>query len=572
MNMNAIVGYVEGEHGTSKDLILEGWDWHDTLGLIAWKCGFGKSRLAVYELLNAINKAILNKVIPATANGLISPHEVLICVSRSQIKRQMLKKYGDRLVEVTRDNRNLLESLAFGEVTEPDKIRITTYHAFGSWLSDGFKPSGVRLFIGDEIHSLFTDTFVFQILPSVRRWLSDSTDVVRVGLTATPEPLLYLKDEFTKYGNRCEFGFRLIAKETKPKYRAEHVTVVAGTTPRILLRECQGKTFALVYSAKEAYEIASEREDAMFIVSEGSDQADDEGRPIAELMDKEKIAYLLEYGLFPNGINVVVCTSAFREGVDLNENVDNVIVQAYQPHEIIQALGRPRNDIPNVYCCLVHDSKTINEKMESAQQTIRKYEEESSAEQRQKILAEQYRADKANEAARKRGETYDKSTPYFVYRYGGTYAIDWSVLCMWEYRYNCYLTATNYSGNKMSLFGVWLPIRRDFYKEIFSDYTDDLKFSTWDNSTDTTNSLIKSRKSLIPSIVKPYIGVKIRKGDSAESDLLKKIKPIDKEGRATREKRPRRTILWQWIKETCEVEHRKDSSWFYRITATSKSG
>lgn len=553
--MNDNSDYVEGEYGTYTDLRLGGFNPQENIGLINWTCGYGKSFFATdtsqIGLLQSINRHFGKD---------IQPMETLFLTTRHLIEAQQEQEYGDRLVRCDR-----IDDLALPVYER--HIRCMTYHRFGKCLLDGEKvPPTVKLIILDEAHSLFTDDFAGETPSIVKEWLSQATGTIRIFLTATPQPLEWLSGD-TIYQQKCReqfgFAFKNVARRTRPRYHVGNIKVVTGrATPATLVKVCRGRGIVFVYSAQEAYRLSQQTPNSMFIVSKYSDRTDKYGNLLKDQMNIEAIEHIKRTGEFPEGIDTVFATSAFREGIDLHEHIDYMIIQGIEPHNIIQCLGRVRVDVPLVYAVTEHTENNYIKMVKSSRSVLQRIED--NPEEEQYILEEYYRAEQRNRTLKSNRQPYEKNMGYFVFKsLDGTYKIDWSMFCYWLYKQICYIADKNYHSDAIYL-DRHIPDRQTYYSNIFADYSDNIEFIYWtkDMSTQVT---IDYRKRQIPDIVKPYVGKKIYKGDAIETYLLDAIQPVDKQGRATRSNKQRRNIMWDWIDKICDVEHKKDNRWFHRI-------
>lgn len=481
---------VKGEYVTRDDLLLDDWDAFNEIGLITWPCAWGKSTLATNTtksgLLSAINDEMLRRdqdFVP------IKPWEVLFITTRTTIREQLIER--GKINEV-----KSLTDMLDKPILHADRVWGTLFQKVGYGLCSGeHVPDTIRLIIFDEVHSLFADYFAGETTSVVKEWLLNSK-AIRIFMTATPQPLEYIfgrRD--TKVQRLCQeqfpFKFRKISNEKPPKFTFTKVNIVSGAGPSTIIRRCHGKVMVFVYSAKEAVRLAERTPRSMAGISRNHDKEDKDGIPLKDKIDWSKIDYLKSTGHFPKGIDVVFLTSAYREGLDLKETIDCIIVQSYMPHEIIQCLNRCRTSVPEVYVCGLHDRKMYESVVSNAYNVIDMYDR---TDDNQDMLAGVYAA---------------TDEQCYIYRsLDGTWKIDRSIQGFWEYQDACYKCATNYNGKRKSL-----PSYFDYYKKTLEAYTNDLNFEKpWTDAgkqsdrraekADRNRQVVEDNKA----ILNPYLG------------------------------------------------------------------
>ena len=500
-------------------LQLKGWNTDTEIGLIDWLCGWGKTYLAASTAANGILQKINNEF------GLdIQPYETLFLVSRAAIREQTLAKYSDTLREV----RDIDELIHDGWIEEPHKIRIATYHKLGGDMEEKAAPTGIRLVICDEFHSVFADTFSSQMF-AVKKWLSE-TPIIRIGLTATPQPLYYLTEARHETQQCCinqfNFKFRNIACHTEPKYRFNQFHVVgASMSIETAFRKYRGtdssKSIFFTFSARTAAKILKSSKDSLLFISQGNEKQDREGINLVEYMDTEHNEELLATGIVPQGFNNVIATSCFREGVDLHDtSVKTVVVQSYLPHEIIQSLGRFRNDIEDVYILANRASfEVFRKECNSAFEFLQIYRSIQDEDTAQRLLEVKYKE-----------QTQLDNAQWLVNRYGRKYEIDYSIFAYWLYQFESWLAVTNYNGRYAAFLDKEISTRKEFYKNMFDIYTDKLiDYLEW-NKTKTRRSLLESRFNSMDEIVEPYLDKKLFADSEEREELVNAIGAIDEYG------------------------------------------
>lgn len=534
-------------------LHFEDWNTSDEIGLIEWLCGWGKTYVAVSTTANGI----LSKV--NECFGLdIQPHETLFLVSRTAIREQSLTNYSSNLKEI----KSIDDLSGKGFVDEPHKIRIATYHKIGSDLEENKQvPSDIKLVICDEFHSLFTDTFASPLF-AVKRWLSE-TQIIRIGLTATPQPLFYLSGDRhwtqTKCKEQFNFKFRNIASDTEPRYRFEHFNIVsASMSMETAFRKFRGnkdsKSIFFTYSARTASKLCRDNEDTLLFISEGNDKTDATGTLLRDYMDYENNSKLLRGKQIPQGFNNVIATSCFREGVDLkDDSVRTVVIQSFLPHEIIQSLGRFRNDIENVYILANRASfEVFRNECDTAFDFLNFFKSIKDDETAKEVLRMKYEEQLSNE----------NGSQWYVNKYRGRYEIDYSVFAYWLYVYDCWYAVTNYDGRYSAFLDKPLDTRKEFYSNMFEAYTDDaIKYLSWDRLS-TMMTLLEDKLSNIDTIVKPYLNKKLFADSDEREQLVEAISAIDKYGNSRK---------WTTVKKWLKVNGYKVEDGRERVNGIRKS-
>lgn len=521
----------------SEYLRLDGWDTQNEIGLIEWLCGWGKTYLATSTAANSL----LSKVNEAF-NLDIQPYQVLFLVSRAAIREQLLDSKKNVNAANLREVRSIEDLSNCGFVDEPHKIRICTYHKFGDEIEGGKNlPDSVRLVICDEFHSVFADTFSSQMF-AVKKWLA-STPIIRIGLTATPQPLEYLTESRHWTQEKCieqyGFKFRDIACGTEPKYRFNHFSVISsGMSVETAFREFRGsedsKSIFFTFSARTATKLKGSSNDSLLFISQGNEKKDKEGSYLIDYMDIDRNEELLRSGLMPHSYNNVIATSCFREGVDLRDSsVKNVVVQSYLPHEIIQSLGRFRNDIENVY---ILANRASHEMFYKECSSALAFLDMCGDIDNQELLEMKYKEQQQSAAS-------NLPVHWLVNQWNGKYEVDYSILAYWLYVEDSWLAASNYNGKYISYLGRELETRKEFYRNMFEIYTDSpINYLLWDK-TKTRLSLIEDRFNNIDEIVEPYLNVPLYVKSEERQALVDAIGAVDESGH-----KKKWTTVKKWLK------------------------
>lgn len=320
------------------------------LNVIHAPCGAGKSYFVANNLLG---------IFPD-----VKPSEIVFLTSRSITVAQQVAHYPI----LQRFDTNSMEDIEFwrGDIdsTQDDKIRIMTYDkaiiaitSCNSKSCDNFR--NVKIFVVDECHSLVTDKFITDVkaLITYLRMAMIYTDMIVIGLTATPEVLLQ---------NVSEHGFdiNLIEPDIKQTYKAKQLTVIQSRQLSTFIKsECKnGKTMVMTKNIAAAKELQSEVPNAAVLVSRNNQKewVEPDMRPIwdsivsdetlPDTFVKSKIYRnkIIEQNLYP--LDVLITTSVFREGLNLREEsgVRNVICWFSDAMHVKQFVGRCRYNIDNL--------------------------------------------------------------------------------------------------------------------------------------------------------------------------------------------------------------------------------
>ena len=320
------------------------------LNLVYAPCGAGKSYFVANNLLG---------LFPG-----VKPSEVAFLTSRSITVAQQVAHYPI----LQRFDTNSAEDIEFwrGEIdaTKDDKIRIMTYDkaiititSCNNKSCDNFR--NVKIFVVDECHSLVTDKFITDVkaLITYLRMAMIHTDMIVIGLTATPEVLLQ---------NVSEHGFdiNLIEPDIKQTYKAKQLTVIQSRQLSTFIKsECKnGKTMVMTKNIAAAKELQSEVPNAAVLVSRNNQKewVEPDMRPIWDSIVNEETLpdtfvkskiyrnKIIEQNLYP--LDVLITTSVFREGLNLREEsgVRNVICWFSDAMHVKQFVGRCRYNIDNL--------------------------------------------------------------------------------------------------------------------------------------------------------------------------------------------------------------------------------
>ena len=259
--------------------------------------------------------------------------KTLFLSPRAGIKKQTLEQYS----ESTKLFSGLESAFA------ADKVQVATVHQIGNWYQERKAFAQPLLVIVDEFHTLFAENcFASPLLyfqQQLEEWVNNP-DVVVIALTATAKlPLEHIESGF---------AFKRISEETEPKYKAETITIEQSKSLETILRQCpatqDNKQLVFVRgSVERLIRLAAADECASWLCSKSSNTRID-GIKASSLMNQDHYETFLD-GRFPDGVNRMFLTSAFREGINItDEAAQEIIIEGCTDIEIIQAFGRVRHD------------------------------------------------------------------------------------------------------------------------------------------------------------------------------------------------------------------------------------
>lgn len=318
--------------------------------LVHAPCGTGKSYFVANNLLS---------IFPD-----VKPSEVVFLTSRAITVAQQVAHYPT----LQRFDTNSMEDIEFwrGELqeTKDDKIRIMTYDkAIAAVTSCNIESCcnfrNIKIFVVDECHSLVTDKFIKNIeaLVVCLRYAMMFTDMIVIGLTATPEVLL---ESVAEHG----FSINLIEPEVRPAYKAKQLTMITKDQIAAFIKtsNLHGKTMIMMRDITAAREIQHEIPNSAILVSRNNqkDWVEEDMRPIWDSIVNDetlpdtftkseiKRKRVVSQKTYP--LDVLITTSVFREGLNLRESsgVRNVICWYSDAMHVVQLAGRCRYNIDNL--------------------------------------------------------------------------------------------------------------------------------------------------------------------------------------------------------------------------------
>lgn len=420
-------------------------DLYSDIMLITASCGRGKTTFALSignnGLLAEVNRIRRKQAIFQAVED-IKPEDVLFLTSRKSIKQQQLK--NNDVVQAIANDYQKKKDYDFTEA-RTNKIRLTTAHQFGFWIKNDLIEIVPKLVIIDEIHSIFSETIFCEDLRVVLAFVAEHyADIVKVGLTATPQFLLdYIKDD--------NISFSIIDKDLGSKYTVDNLSVQIRGTAETLLKQIKPqikadyKAIYYTQSAKECYRLSTEYgERASFLISDYNESTNTDGFLLADIMREAGVKqYILDNERLPADIDIIFINSACREGINIkDDNVKVVICEAVDMITIEQILGRIRKDIDRFMVVSNFQNMARNESnIEKAVSFLRAYNEAQTDDDRQIVMAYQYGRQNENRNLQK-----------LVYKYNNTFYLNNYAKAYLQYIAECYLQISNYDGKNKSVY------------------------------------------------------------------------------------------------------------------------
>lgn len=385
---------------------LDNVDITNDIMLLSAGCGYGKTTLILnwnkdketYQFYKEINKKRAKKgLAPTTRN------RTLILVSRKAIYKQMLHDTGRKLFKTELDvesmvkaqlNSNKWEATydwaimnGKNDIISEDIPQITTFASFAKALKNGTFENNYDMIIFDEAHSIVMDLSFAEDNYYILKWLEQDKQTAKLFMTATPDIWL----NFVKGDNNIgkQFNFVEINKPLPAKYRADKVEYRYGLSLLFLIKYYKAngsindnnKCIAFTNSATKAVQTMVEDEEGktMALISEYSNgkleitekyEANIRGWKLApedfnyrvqfleqlkenrevkltEIMslNRSRIVKLSKEGLIAEGINLLMATSAYREGISIKDKQLQYVFAEYLDNtNLEQSLNRGRHD------------------------------------------------------------------------------------------------------------------------------------------------------------------------------------------------------------------------------------
>lgn len=432
--------------------------------LITASCGRGKTTFALSigndGLLAQINRERKKQsLFEAVAD--ISPEQVLFLTSRKSIKQQQLR--NEAVVQATANDYKIQKSFDFSE-NRNNKIRLTTAHQFGYWIRNNEIEVAPQIIIVDEIHSIFSETIFCEDLRIVLEYIAEhSRDIVKVGLTATPQFLLeYIEDD--------RFSFVIIDKDLGSKYKVKEISVQIKGSAETLLKQIKPqisqkhKVIYYTQSATECHRLATEYGSrGAFLISDYNESKTADGLLLADIMREAGVKqYILENEALPADIDIIFINSACREGINIKDNaVKTIICEAVDLITIEQILGRIRKDLERfMIVSNFQNAERNRNNIQKAVDFLRAYDKAETEADRQIVMAHRHGQQNENRNLQK-----------LVYCYGGVYRLNTYAKAYLEYINEAYIQISNYqsqsSGNyTLSVGNRNLLLNTDYFGQL----------------------------------------------------------------------------------------------------------
>lgn len=429
-------------------LLLEGWNREKEIGLIAAPCGTGKTYASINELARLLD---------------IESQNVLLLFPRTAIKEQTLNAYDCEEFNI--------EENAFGN--KRSKVQVATCQAIGRAFRNKMRIQNIKLVIVDEWHTLFAENhFAVDLLyfqEAMKEWVDDSSFTV-VALTGTPTlPLKFVNSapfeglEYI-YDNKIpHIPVRSICDSIEPVFKADEVLVEQNKSLEVCLRSLpasnEWKQIVFVKGKIERLiSLAANDENATWLCSK-STKSKIGGKFASYLMNQEHYQEILS-GRMPQGINRIYLSSAYREGLNLEDpSIKEVIVEGVNDIDIIQSFGRVRHDTKRLV--IVIDNRKyagVNNKTKAARELL----EDGNP---------QAFADYYDVQEKQAGEDFEGDRkPILVYedKKNGELLFNYYVLCYWLYSEWSLHCASRY---EMTWLGQKLPNCGEYFESFLERYS-----------------------------------------------------------------------------------------------------
>ena len=271
-------------------------------------------------------------------------NKVLFVTSRSAIAEQQefsINNKGLDLVAKKISAKDGVNVLNADINTDNNKLNICCYNTLIDILMDNNAEKrlmdSIDVVVFDECHAIEVDTFISNI-GTVKTFINDTltkADRYLIGLSATPQPLM---NWLVSIGKDVQFLCKYITN-----YKAENLFVTdKESLGRIFLDKFENsKAIVLVDKLEKAEELMETLDklglNSQFLCSRYR-------KEFTEEMEKTR-NYILETEKLPDDLDVLICTSAYREGINIrDEKVQNVISYYGDFMNLTQFAGRLRQN------------------------------------------------------------------------------------------------------------------------------------------------------------------------------------------------------------------------------------
>ena len=271
-------------------------------------------------------------------------NKILFVTSRSAIAEQQefsINNKGLDLVAKKISAKDGVNVLNADINVDNNKLNICCYNTLIDILMDNNAEKrlmdGIDVVVFDECHTIQTDTFISNI-GTVKTFINDTltkADRYLIGLSATPQPLINWLVSISKKTNfLCEYVVN---------YKASNLFVTdEESLGRMFLNRFENsKAIVLIDKLEKAERLMNELGklglNSQFLCSRYR-------KEFTEEMEKTR-NYILETEKLPTDLDVLICTSAYREGINIcDESVQTVISYYGDFMNLTQFAGRLRQN------------------------------------------------------------------------------------------------------------------------------------------------------------------------------------------------------------------------------------
>lgn len=415
---------------SENDLIARvDWDDKETIGLITYPMGYGKSTFALQGGLLDWFNSIDEQPVKEEQVLAVSPRRAIADQTLSSYDFITVKKMADDLRE--------------------------------DWNCYDY----VRLLIIDEYHLIYKETTYNKDMSTLLEWMRCRVSHVSViGLTATPLP--YWNDGRTHFrAFQEDFAFPhkvLDNKKLAPKNQPEHIWLIENTIPeKIVLKAAgQGKAVVFLQSIKSCYDFKRKHPELRCCVVGGRNNKKiykPTGQTFEDMFDWDTYNLLLEKQRLPINCEILLTTSFLEVGFNINDmNVENIIIQSDTPEQVKQFLGRVRHSVKNVYVCHSFNGWS------RLQSLSRKYE---------RLIGGSLDMACAYQLQQQLEKLNEDVELCVVKDKDGNLKINWPAFEYWHYEYLCYQSAYRHSDcDEVWVGDIKMPSNVEYWDQLFEGY------------------------------------------------------------------------------------------------------
>ena len=239
----------------------------------------------------------------------------------------------------------------YDETTNPTTKRIMT-------ISNSFD-----IVVLDECHSIFVDStyqtsgyYVGMLLDDIRKTRRKICKHI-ICMTGTPEPCGdYFKDKYDKK-DYIRFDLRNDCGSIQP----ENIYFIEEEEAKLLVNKLYKENKRVVYFINNTLEewFPKKFVEKTNILSSDVTFICSKQESISKLRYQDEEAYqrlskayndISNNGHIPDFVKILLTTSILKEGIDINDDdIDSIIVNNHRESDVIQMVGRFRNNIKNLY-------------------------------------------------------------------------------------------------------------------------------------------------------------------------------------------------------------------------------